>query len=309
MTTFDEVLHEAQSYGPKTLSVACSHDLDVLMSVSEAMGAGIADSIMFGDAEKTKKIADENGLDVSNASIVDVKDPVEAATKAVQAVSAGDAEVLMKGLVDTSVVMKQALNGEYGLRAGGVLSHVAVFDVPNFPRLLIGTDAALNIAPDLHQKRQMIDNACEFAHALGIPTPKVALICAKEKVDPKMPCTEEAAELVAMNESGEIRGCTVGGPFALDNAVSLEAAKHKGITHPVAGRADILVTPDIEAGNVLYKSLVFLGGAKSAAVVVGARAPIVLTSRADSSETKLNSIALAVLQAAAKAESTGAGVL
>ena len=309
MTTFDEVLHEAQSYGPKTLAVACSHDLDVLMSVSEAMGAGIADSIMFGDAAKTKKIADDNGLDVSNASIVDVKDPVEAATKAVQAVSAGDAEVLMKGLVDTSVVMKQALNGEYGLRAGGVLSHVAVFDVPNFPRLLIGTDAALNIAPDLHQKRQIIENACEFAHALGIPTPKVALICAKEKVDPKMPCTEEAAELVAMNESGDIKGCTVGGPFALDNAVSLEAARHKGIVHPVAGRADILVTPDIEAGNVLYKSLVFLGGAKSAAVVVGARAPIVLTSRADSSETKLNSIALAVLQAAAKAESTGAGVL
>jgi phosphate butyryltransferase len=309
MTTFDEVLHEAQSYGPRTLSVACSHDLDVLMSVSEAMGTGIADSLLFGDAEKTKEIADENGLDISNASIVDVKDPVEAAMKAVQAVSAGDAEVLMKGLVDTSVVMKQALNGEYGLRTGKILSHVAVFDIPNYPRLLIGTDAALNIAPDLDQKRQIIENATVFAHALGLPTPKVAMLCAKEKVDPKMPCTEEAAKLVEMNENGTIKNCTVGGPFALDNAVSLEAAKHKGIVHPVAGRADVLIAPDIEAGNILYKTLVFLGGAKSAAVVVGAQAPIVLTSRADSSETKLNSIALAVLQAAATAESAGAGVM
>jgi phosphate butyryltransferase len=205
--------------------------------------------------------------------------------------------------------MKQALNADYGLRTGKVLSHVAVFDVPNYPRLLIGTDAALNIAPDLEQKRQIIENACEFAHALGIPTPKIALICAKEKVDSKMPCTEEAAQLVEMNESGSIKGCTIGGPFALDNAVSLEAAKHKGIAHPVAGRADVLVVPDIEAGNIMYKALVFLGKAKSAALVVGARAPIVVTSRADSSETKFNSIALAVLQASAKAPSEGAGVL
>jgi len=309
MRTFEEVLHEAQSYGPRTISVACSHDLDVLTSVSEAMDTGIADSLLFGDAEKTRAIAEKNGLDISSASIVDVKDPADAAMKAVQAVSAGDAEVLMKGLVDTSVMMKQALNADYGLRAGRVLSHVAVFDIHDYPRLLIGTDAAINIAPDLEQKRQMIDNACEFAHALGITTPKVALICAKEKVDPKMPCTEEAGQLVEMNEAGSITGCTVGGPFALDNAVSVEAAKHKGITHPVAGRADILVTPDIEAGNILYKSLVFLGGAKSAAVVVGARAPIVLTSRADSSETKLNSIALAVLQAAANAETANADVI
>ena len=302
MTNFDDLLHEAQSYGPRTLSVACSHDLDVLYSVSEAMQAGIADTVLFGDAEKTRRIADENDLDISNSSIVDVKDPADAAMRAVQAVHDGDAEILMKGLVDTSVMMKQALNADYGLRTGMVLSHVAVFDVPTYPRLLIGTDAALNIAPGLEQKKQIIQNACGFAHALGIPTPKIALICAKEKVDSKMPCTEEAAELVRMNESGEIGGCSLGGPFALDNAVSLEAARHKGIEHPVAGRADVLVTPDIEAGNILYKSLVFLGGAKSAALVVGASAPIVLTSRADSSETKLNSIALAVLQAAAHAE-------
>ncbi|MFP3958857.1 MAG: phosphate butyryltransferase [Spirochaetaceae bacterium] len=309
MTSFEEVFREAQSYGPRTLSVACSHDADVLHSVSEAMETGIVDALLFGDAEKTKSIAAEEGLDIGSASIVDVKDPVEAAQRAVQAVSAADADVLMKGLVDTSVLMKQALNADYGLRTGKVLSHVAVFRVPEYPRLLIGTDAAINIAPELEQKRQIVENACGFAQAIGIPTPKIALLCAKEKVDPKMPCTEEAARLVEMNESGEIRGCTVGGPFALDNAVSLEAAKHKGIVHPVAGRADVLVAPDIEAGNILYKSLVFLGGAKSAALVVGARAPIVLTSRADSSETKLNSIALAVLQAAAAAESARAGVV
>jgi phosphate butyryltransferase len=299
MQSFDEVLHEAESYGPQTLSVACCHDPDVLESVSEAMGTGMADALLFGDAEETKRIAGERQLDIGSASIVDVKDTTEAAKKAVQAVSSGDARVLMKGLVDTSIMMKQALNGEYGLRSGKVLSHVSVFAVPNYPRLLIGTDAALNIAPDVEQKQQIIENACGFAHALGIPTPKIALICAKEKIDPKMPCTEEAAELVKRNESGKITGCSVGGPFALDNAISLEAARHKGVDHPVAGRADVLVVPDIEAGNILYKSLVFLGGAKSAALVVGARAPIVLTSRADSSETKLNSIAIAVLQAAA----------
>jgi phosphate butyryltransferase len=175
---------------------------------------------------------------------------------------------------------------------------VAVFDVPNYPRILMVTDAAMNIAPDLPAKKQIIENSIVVANALDIDEPKVAVICAKEKVNPKMPATVDAGELVKMNENDEIKGCLVGGPFALDNAVSVEAAQIKGIDHPVAGHADILMCPTIEAGNVLYKSLNFLCSSKSAGIIVGAKAPVVLTSRADSDEAKLYSIALGVLMAA-----------
>jgi phosphate butyryltransferase len=213
-------------------------------------------------------------------------------------VSSGKAHMVMKGLVDTGIILKAVLNKETGLRTGSVLSHVAIFDVVNYPRLLLVTDAAMNIAPTLEQKKQIIENSLHVANGLDIDEPKVGVICAKEKVNPKMPATVDAGELVKMNENGELTGCIVGGPFALDNAVSEEAAKLKGISHPVAGKADILMCPNIESGNILYKTLGFLANAKSAGVIVGAKAPIILTSRADSEEAKLNSIALGVLMAA-----------
>lgn len=298
MRNFSEVIKFAKKRGPKTISVACCQDKEVLVAVEMARKEKIANAILIGDIEQTKEIASNLNIDISNYELVDIKDLSEACLKAVELVSTGKADMVMKGMVDTSIILKSVLNKEIGLRTGNALSHVGVFDVDGYDRLFFITDAAMNIAPDLATKKQIIENACEVAYALDIENPKVAALCAKEKVNPKMKDTVEAKELEQMCERGEIKGCIVGGPFALDNAVSNEAAIHKGISHPVAGKADILLVPDIEAGNILYKSLVFFSKSKSAGVIVGAKAPIILTSRADSEDTKLNSIALGVLMAA-----------
>ena len=293
-----DVIRYAKERGPKTISVACSQDKEVLIAVDMAKKEGIANAILVGDIEKTNTIANELNIDLSGYDLIDEKDLTQASLKAVSLVSEGKADMVMKGLVDTSIILKAVLDKEVGLRTGKVLSHVAVFDVNGYDRLFFITDAAMNLAPDLQTKKQIIENACIVAHALDIEEPKVAAICAKEKVNPKMPDTVDAKELEDMCKNGEIRGCIIGGPFALDNAVSEEAAKHKGMDNPIAGKADILLAPDIEAGNILYKSLVFFAESKNAGVIVGAKAPIILTSRADSEETKLNSIALGVLMAA-----------
>ncbi|GAB6085387.1 phosphate butyryltransferase [Alkaliphilus crotonatoxidans] len=295
---FKEVMEIARQRGPKVISVACAQDQEVLLAVNAAKKEGIADAILVGDQEQITSIAKELKIDVNQFEIIDIKDLAEASLKAVELVSSGRAHMVMKGLVDTSIILKAVLNQEVGLRTGNVLSHVAVFDVAGYDRLFLVTDAAMNIDPDLPTKKQIIENAVEVAKALDIEIPKVGVICAKEKPNPKMPDTMDAQALEEMNQKGEIIGCVVGGPFALDNAISVEAAKHKGIDHPVAGYADILLAPDIEAGNVLYKSMVFFAKAKNAGVIVGAKAPVVLTSRADSDEAKLYSIALGVLCAA-----------
>ena len=298
MRSFNDVIRYAKERGPKTISVACSQDKEVLIAVDMAKKEGIANATLVGDIEKTNTIANELNIDLSGYDLIDEKDLTQASLKAVSLVSEGKADMVMKGLVDTSIILKAVLDKEVGLRTGKVLSHVAVFDVNGYDRLFFITDAAMNLAPDLQTKKQIIENACIVAHALDIEQPKVAAICAKEKVNPKMPDTVDAKELEDMCKNGEIKGCIVGGPFALDNAVSEEAAKHKGMDNPIAGKADILLAPDIEAGNILYKSLVFFAESKNAGVIVGAKAPIILTSRADSEETKLNSIALGVLMAA-----------
>lgn len=298
MRNFDEVTKFAKERGPKTISVACCQDKEVLIAVEMARKEKIANAILVGDIEKTREIASNIGVDLNNYELIDIKDLSEACLKAVELVSTNKADMVMKGLVDTSIILKSVLNKEIGLRTGNVLSHVGVFDIEGYDRLFFITDAAMNIAPDLNTKKQIIENSCAVAHALDIEIPKVAAICAKEKVNPKMKDTVEAKELEEMCLRGEIKNCVVGGPFALDNAVSIEAAMHKGVEHPVAGKADILLVPDIEAGNILYKSLVFFSDSKNAGVIVGAKAPIILTSRADSEETKLNSIALGVLMAA-----------
>ena len=298
MKNFKEIINFARERGPKTISVACCQDKEVLMAVEMARKERIANSILVGDIEKTKEIAKEIDLDLSNYELIHIEDLSEASLKSVELVSQGKADMVMKGLVDTSIILKAVLDKEKGLRTNNVLSHVAVFDIESYDRLFFITDAAMNLAPELNVKKQIIENACTVAHSLDIEIPKVAVLCAKEKVNPKMKDTVDAKELEEMCNRGEIKGCIVGGPFALDNAVSIEAAKHKGITHPVAGKADILLAPDIEAGNILYKSLVFFSKSKNAGVIVGAKAPIILTSRADSEETKLNSIALGVLMSA-----------
>ncbi len=300
MKSIDDIIKFARERGPKTVSVACCQDKDVLMAIENARKENIVDAILVGDMEKTKEIAKDLNISLDNYNLVDIKDLSEACLKAVELVSTGKADMVMKGLVDTSIILKSVLNKEIGLRTGNVLSHVAVFDIEGYDRLFFVTDSAMNLAPDINTKKQIIENACSVARSLDIKEPKVALICAKEKVNPKMKDTVEAKELEDMYLRGEITGCMVGGPFALDNAVSEEAARHKGMNHPIAGKADVLVVPDIEAGNVLYKSIAFFAKCENAGLIVGAKAPIILTSRADSEKTKLNSIALGVLAAEKK---------
>jgi phosphate butyryltransferase len=298
MRNFDEILSKAQSMSEKkVISVAVAQDKEVLLAVEEARKKGVVEGILVGDTAKMEVIAKELNIDLANYTLIHEEDLVEASRKAVIEVSSGRADMLMKGLVDTGIVLKAALDREIGLRGGGILSHVAVFEIENYDRLFFVTDAAMNIAPDLEAKKKIIDNSVKVARALEIETPKVACICAKEKVNPKMPDTVDAHELEEMNKRGEIENCIVGGPFALDNAVSLEAAKHKGMDHPVAGVADILLAPDIEGGNILYKSISYFSNSKGAGLIVGATAPIILTSRADSEETKLNSIILGAMTA------------
>lgn len=292
-----DLLELAKTRGIKKVSVAVAQDTDVLSAIKNAVEMKIADPILVGDKTKIEAIAKDLNFDLTNVEIIHEEDTTLACRIATELVSTKKADVLMKGLIDTSVIMKQVLDKEIGLTTGNVISHVAVFDVPTYHKVFLVTDAAMNIAPDLKQKKEIIENAVKLAKALDIETPKVAVLAAKEKVSPKMEATVHAKELSDMNRNGEITGCIVDGPLALDNAVSKESALLKGIDSEVAGDADILITPDIDAGNVLYKALSFLGNAKSAGLIVGTSAPIVLTSRADNDESKLNSIALAALMA------------
>ena len=273
------------------VSVAASADLHVLEACAEACKQGLAGFILVGCQSKTKQIAQDAGLDISGFEIVNEPDDLQACKKAVQLVAEGKATALMKGSIETSTIMKAALDRDAGMRTGRKLSHIAAFELANYHKLLFLTDAAINIAPTVEDKVQIIQNAVEALNNLGLSQPKVALLAAKEKADEKMPVTMDCAEIAKMN----LPNCIVDGPLALDNAISAEACKIKGIASPVGGDADLLVTPNIEAGNVLYKSLAFLAGARCGGVVLGAKRPIILTSRADSADSKLIAIALSVL--------------
>ena len=306
MIKFDEIIKYAQDYanamGPKKIAVANAQDEDVLKAIKEAVKENICKPILVGDADKIAEIAVEVELELNNIDIIDEKDGNEACRKAVELVSSGKADIVMKGLIDTSIILKAVLDKEIGLRTGNVLSHAAVFSVDTYHKFFIVTDAAMSIAPDAEEKRQIIENTLTLSRALGAQIPKVAVICAKEKVNPKMPATLDAQELVQMQKDGKITGCIIEGPYALDNAISKEAAEIKGIEGEAAGDADILLMPDIEAGNILYKALTYLANAENAGIILGAKAPIVLTSRADSDKAKLNSIALSVLCSSFKGE-------
>ena len=277
----------------KKIVVAAAADLHVLEAVKQAMLKGIVKAILVGNKKEIIEISNSINLDLSKTDIIDINDPISASKEAVSLIRNGRADILMKGMVATGPLLKAVLNKETGIRKEGTLSHVAFFESPYYHKLLCITDAAMNVTPDLLEKKAILENAVEAYHKLGIEKPKVAVISAVELVNPKMEATVDAAILTQMNKRKQIKGCEVDGPLALDNIVSKEAAEHKGIESNVAGDADIILTPDINVGNVLYKSLNFLGGAISAAVIMGAWVPIVLTSRSDTKETKLLSIALA----------------
>ena len=287
--------------GQPPVPVAVAHPCDDLSlgAVIEMAQAGLVLPILVGPAVKIRAVALAADLDISAYRIVDVPHSHAAAAAAVALVRSGEAALLMKGALHTDELMHEVVAHDTGLRTERRLSHVYVMDVPSYPRPLLITDAALNIAPTLEEKRDIIQNAIELAHIMGTELPKVAILAAVETVNPLMRSTVDAAALCKMADRGQITGGLLDGPLAFDNAVSPEAARQKGIVSPVAGQADILVVPDLEAGNMLAKQLSFLAGADAAGVVMGARVPIILTSRADSERTRIASCAIAVLMARA----------
>jgi len=288
-----ELVEQAKSKRTRKMVVAAAHDDDVLQAVKNAQAEGIIVPILIGDAKKITEIAKEIDFDISNIEVIDMADPYETAAKATSLIRKGRAEFLMKGLVSTGTLLKSVLDKELGLRKGELLSHVAIFESPYYHKLLGVTDAAMNVEPDLQGKIGIIKNAVEVFHKLGNPNPKVAIVGSVETINPKMEATMHAATISMMNYRKQITGCIIDGPLAIDGAVSKKASELKNITSEVAGDVDIILAPDINGANILYKSMNFLGGATAAAVIMGAKVPIVLTSRGDSEKSKFLSIALA----------------
>ncbi|WP_066173514.1 phosphate butyryltransferase [Bacillus marinisedimentorum] len=296
-----DLVDKAKTFGNVKVAVAAAEDSSVLEAVARALGEGLASFQLFGDEKRITELiktmpSDEN-MFKHGAEIIDCPTQTDAARRAVASVSSGNAQIVMKGMVPTAILLKAVLHKEYGLRSNNILSHVAVFEFPDRDKLLFLTDSAMTIKPDLDQKVQILNNAVETARSLGIETPKAAVLAAVETVNPAMEAATDAALLAAMNNRGQITGCIVDGPLAFDNAVSAEAARQKGLHSPVAGNADILLVPAIETGNSLYKSFIYFGNARVGGIIAGARAPIVLTSRADTAESKLYSLAMAVCSA------------
>jgi phosphotransacetylase/acyl dehydratase len=286
--------------------VAYPCDESSLRGAVEAAEAGLIEPVLVGPARKLEQVAAEHGIDLAGRAIVDVADPHAAAAKAVELVRAGQAELLMKGSLHTDELLSAVVAKETGLRTGRRISHVFIMVVPTYPEPLLITDAAVNIAPDLKTKVDIVQNAIDLALGLGMKQPRVAVLSAVETINLEIATTCEAAILSKMADRGQIKGGLIDGPFALDNAISPAAAQIKGIKSPVAGRANILLVPDLEAGNMLAKNLSFLANADAAGIVLGAAVPIILTSRADSVRTRMASCAVAALYAHARREAAEA---
>lgn len=279
--------------GPmRKLILAAAQDQHSLGAVLRAWKDNIIEPILVGDKESIQNICSSNNYDITGVRIIHEPDMEMAVEMSVKMVSNKQADVLMKGKIGTSTLLKHVLNKDYGLRTGNLLSHFALFEVETYHKVIAVTDVAMNIAPDLKDKISIINNSVSCLVKLGYTMPKVAVLGAVEMVNESMEATLDAALLSKMNQRDQIRNCIIDGPLAFDNAVSLESAQHKGIRSEVAGDTDLLLMPDIEVGNVLYKSLVFFARAKVAAVILGARVPIVLTSRSDSEQAKYDSILL-----------------
>lgn len=287
-----EMMHGGQS-SRKKLVLAVAQDSYALEAVSKAVLKGFIDPVLVGNKLLINQIADQGNISLQGYTIIDEPDILKSVETAVRLVHEGSVGILMKGGCSTAQLLKGVLNREWGLRNGDLLSHFALFEIPAYHKLLGITDVAINIAPSLEEKAAIIANAVDFLTRLGILNPKVAAIAAVETVNEQMPATVDAAKLAGMNRENRIRNCLVEGPLAFDTAISSESARHKNLVSEVAGEADLLIMPDIEAGNILYKALAYFAGAKVASVIAGASAPIVLTSRSDSEEAKLNSILLA----------------
>lgn len=292
ITKLTDIFETAQKKGVKKLAVAVAEDAHVLEAIKVSYEKKIVEPVLVGQRKKIIEICQSIGFKMDTVEIIQEEDPQVACQLAVQLVKDKKADFLMKGLVSTGTLLKAVLDKEKGIRKQSLMSHVSLFESPYYHKLLGVSDVAMNIAPTLEEKIAIIENAVEVFHKLGYENPKVAALASVEVVNPKMQATVDANMLAQMNKNHQINNCIVEGPLAFDNAISKEAAKLKGIEGAVAGDADLLIVPDINVGNVLYKALNFMGGAVSAAVVMGAEVPVVLTSRADSEKSKLMSIAL-----------------
>jgi phosphate acetyltransferase len=303
---YPALIERCAELDPVTTAVAHPCDESSLTAAVEAAEAALIRPILVGPAAKIRAVAGQFGLDIGPYRLVDVPHSHAAAAKAVEIVRTGEAEALMKGSLHTDELMGAVVRKETGLRTERRISHVFIMDVPTYPKPLAVTDAAINIFPDLETKVDILQNAIDMAHALGRERPKVAILSAVETVTPKIPSTIDAAALCKMAERGQITGALLDGPLAFDNAISKEAAAIKGIRSEVAGDPDILLVPDLEAGNMLAKQLSFLANADGAGVVLGARVPIILTSRADTVRARMASCAVAVLLAHARRQQAAA---
>lgn len=296
--SFDDLISKVSECGMKKVAVAVAQDSAVLEAVAAAKERGIAEAILVGDADKIKEVAAQINMELNGFEIIDEKDDYTAALKAVELVHNGKADMYMKGLIDTKSFLKSVLDKEVGLRTGKTLSHVCVFEIKGIDHLLFLTDVAFMTYPTLEDKVHIIENTVDVCHACGIPNPKVAPLAAVEVVNPKMPVTVDAAELTKMCEEGKITGCVVDGPLSLDLAIDPAAAKHKGAEgRKIVGDADILLFPDIHAGNLVYKALVHTAQVKNGNILTGTKAPVILTSRSDDFETKVNSLAIGAVMA------------
>jgi len=295
MKTLTSLKERVKQERKQIVAVADATDKEILQAVKMAIDEKLCSFFLYGDEAAITSLAKEVNLDLSLPQVTLHHVKQDAAKVAVQAVHDQEADILMKGNIPTRDLLKAVLHNDYGLRTGKVLSHVSLFEIPNREGLVFLTDAAMNIAPTLQEKAEIIQNAVQVAHGVGLAEPKVAALAPVEVINPSMSSTMDAAVLTQMQKRGQIKGCLIDGPLAFDNAVSSRAAKHKNIQSDVAGDADILMVPTIEAGNALYKSFIYFAGAEVAAIISGAKAPIILTSRADSAESKLSSLSLALV--------------
>jgi len=302
---YEKILERCQDLEPVPTSVAYPCDETSLAGAMDAAAQGLITPILVGPAATIREIARAKGIDLGGAAIEDVPDSHRAAARAVALVREGKAELVMKGSLHSDEILAAVISKETGLRTGRRLSHAFLMDVPTYHKVLIVTDGAINIAPTLEDKVHIVQNAIDLARSFGVERPKVAILAAVESVNSKMPATLDAAALCKMADRGQIKGGVLDGPLAFDNAISREAADIKKIKSEVAGDPDILVAPDLEAGNMLAKQLSFLANADSAGLVLGAKVPVILTSRADSLRSRIASCAVAVLAAHARRQQPG----
>jgi phosphate acetyltransferase len=305
---YQRLLDFCKTLPPTPTAVAHPCDESSLKGAVDAARLGLIIPILVGPRARIEAVAAKHGIDIAGLTIIDAQHSEDSAQKAVALVREGKAEALMKGSLHTDELMAAVVKRETGLRTARRVSHCFVMDVPSYAETLIVTDAAVNIAPTMEDKVDIVQNAIDLAHAIGFPEVRVAILSAMETINPKVPSTMEAGALCKRADRGQITGAIVDGPLALDNAINLESVAIKKIDSPVAGRANVLVVPDLEAGNMLAKSLSFLAGADAAGIVLGARVPIILTSRADSVMTRLASCAVAVLVAKARRDASSKAV-